>query len=922
MFIKQYQKAEILTLVNFMKKNVKKGLLIGGGILVVLLILLFTVPLLFKGKIKDAVINAANEKLNAELFIKDFGISAFSNFPNITLSLEDMSVSGVGDFARDTLVKAKSANITLSLWEIIRGNYAVSRINMDQAQVYAKVLADGRVNWDIMKTDSVSAETVNNDTDSGDGGFKLQLQKVSLNHCKLLYEDQSLNMKVLLSDWSGEVSGDFTAKNTTLKTKSTIGEVSFTMDGIPYLSRIKGLADATVDVDMDKIKLTFVESNIQLNDVKASLDGTFSFVGDDGKYFDLKLKAPDTQFKDILSILPALYTNDFKDLKTSGTASLEGYVKGLMQGDHYPAFDFKILIQDAMFKYPSLPKSVDNINVIMGISSTGGDLDNVVLDISKFDFTMAGNPFSASLNIKTPMSDANLKAKMKGIIDLSMIKDVYPLEKGTDLNGKLTADLNVVARMSAIEKEQYQNIDANGSLKINNMQYKSTASKPILINNAELQFSPQFVNLSTFDIKIGDNDLSANGCLENLIAYVLKNKTLKGELHLKSSYFNLNDFMDADKNTATASAAPSENKEKTSSGRTSPSSDNFMIPQNLNFSMDADMKHIVYGKTNINNLRGVITVKDGIARMQNVSANVLGGVAKISGAYNTAESVSAPKADLALNISKASFAETFKSVEAIQKFAPIFEKMLGNYSMDINLNTSMGSNISQMLGSLTASGLIQSNEVKVQNVEILNELASALKSNSLKSITAKDVNIPFAIKDGKINTKPFAINIGDGGKLSLEGMTGLDQTINYKGSVTLPKNMSKNFVNAIPLTITGTFNDPKIKVDAKSVIGSIAGQLLGGTSTGNGKTDNISSKITQNKQEQIAKIRSEAKTASEKVVEEAQKAGQQLIDAAAPKGAIAKLAADKAAAKLNSEAKKNAQKLLDESEEKVKLLEN
>ena len=57
-------------------------------------------------------------------------------------------------------------------------------------------------------------------------------------------------------------------------------------------------------------------------------------------------------------------------------------------------------------------------------------------------------------------------------------------------------------------------------------------------------------------------------------------------------------------------------------------------------------------------------------------------------------------------------------------------------------------------------------------------------------------------------------------------------------------------------------------------------------------------------------------------MEEAQKAGQQLIDAAAPKGAIAKLAADKAAAKLNSEAKKNAQKLLDESEEKVKLLEN
>lgn len=904
-----------------MKKNVRKGVFIGGGILMVLIVLMLTIPLFFKDKIKDTVINKANDRLNAELFIKDFGISMFSNFPNITLSLEDMSVTGIGGFVGDTLVKAKSANITFSLWEMLKGNYAVSRINMDKAEIYAKVLADGRVNWDIMKADSIPAESASDTNDTASKGFKLQLQKISLDHCKLIYEDQSSNIKVSLSDWSGEVSGDFTEQNTTLKTKSTIGEVSFTMDGIPYLSKIKGLADATVDVDMDKIKLTFVESNIQLNDVKASLDGTFAFVGVDGKDFDLKLKAPDTQFKDILSILPALYTNDFKDLKTAGTASLEGYVKGLMQGDQYPAFDFKILIKDAMFKYPSLPKSVDNINVAMGISSKGGDLDNLVVDVSKFDFSMGGNPFSASLNIQTPMSDANLKAKIKGVIDLSMIKEVYPLEKGTDMNGKLSANLNIGARMSAIEKEQYQNIEASGSLSINNMLYKSTDSQPVLINNAGLEFSPRYVNLSSMDIKIGNNDLSANGRLENFIAYMLKNKTLKGQLHLRSNYFNLNDFMKPEDQNSSSGKATAASKEsgKTSNTETSASSADFQVPVNIDFALDADMKHIVYGKTNITNLKGAITVKDGIVKMQNVSANALGGLAKVSGIYNTADNPSNPKVDLSLNITKASFAETFKSVESVQKFAPIFENILGNFSMDINLNTTMGNNISQMLGNLSADGLIQSNEVKVQNVEVLNELALALKSNSLKSITARDLNIPFSVKDGKINTKPFNIKIGEGGKLNLEGITGLDQTINYKGSVTLPQNMSNSFTNTVPFTISGTFGKPKIAVDTKSLLGNIAGQLLGGGNKE--KAEDISSKVSQNKQEQINKIRSEAKAASDKIIEEAQKGGQQLIDAAAPKGAIVKLAAEKSAAKLNSEAKKNAQKLLDEAEAKVKLLE-
>lgn len=903
-----------------MKKNVRKGVFIGGGIFVILIVLMFTVPLFFKDKIKDSVINKANDRLNAELFIKDFGISMFSNFPNVTLSLEDMSLTGIGDFVGDTLVKAKSANITFSLWEMLKGNYAVSRINMDKAEIYAKVLADGRVNWDIMKSDSIPTEQAADTNDTASKSFKLQLQKISLDHCKLIYEDQSSDMKVSLFDWSGEVSGDFMEQNTILKTKSSIGEVSFIMDGIPYLSKIKGLADATVDVDMDKIKLTFVESNIQLNDVKASIDGTFALIGVDGKDFDLKLKAPDTQFKDILSILPALYKNDFKDLKTAGTASLEGYVKGLMQGDQYPAFDFKVLIKDAMFKYSSLPKSIDNINVAMLISSKGGDLDNLVVDVNKFDFSMGGNPFSASLSVKTPMSDADLRAKIKGVIDLSMIKEVYPLEKGTDMNGKLSADLNIAARMSAIEKEQYQNIEASGSLSINNMLYKGADSQPVLINNAGLDFSPRYVNLSSIDIKIGNNDLSANGRLENFIAYILKNKTLKGQLNLRSNYFNLNDFIKSeDKNSSAKTTAAPKESVKVSDATTSASSSDFQVPVNIDFALDADMKHIVYGKTNITNLKGAITVKDGVVRMQNVSANALGGLAKVSGIYNTADNPSKPKVDLSLNITKASFAETFKSVESVQKFAPIFENILGYFSMDIKLNTTMGSNISQMLGNLSADGLIQSNEVKVQNVEVLNELASALKSNSLKSITAKDLNIPFSVKDGKINTKPFNIKIGEGGKLNLEGITGLDQTISYKGALTLPKNMSNSFTNTVPFTISGTFNKPKIAVDTKSLFGNIAGQLLGGRNKE--KSEDISSKVSQNKQEQINKIRSEAKDASEKIIEEAQKGGQQLIDAAAPKGAIVKLAAEKSAAKLNSEAKKHAQKLLDEAEEKIKLLD-
>ena len=276
------------------------------------------------------------------------------------------------------------------------------------------------------------------------------------------------------------------------------------------------------------------------------------------------------------------------------------------------------------------------------------------------------------------------------------------------------------------------------------------------------------------------------------------------------------------------------------------------------------------------------------------------------------------------NINKASFAETFKSVESIQKFAPVFDKVLGNYSMSMNMNASMSDNLLQMLSGLTASGILQANDVQVEGVEALNKLSSSLKTDALKSFSAKDVSIPFTINDGKINTKPFSIGIGDGGKLNLEGTTGLDQSINYKGSITLPKSMANAYLSNIPITIGGTFSEPKIGVDTKSLIGNLltgdtVGKLLGGSASD--KQEDITAKAGEEKAKQIQKLRDDAKTANDKLVEEAQKRGQQLVSAAEPKGALAKLAAQKAADQLVSEAKKNGKKFTDEAEVQIKKLE-
>ena len=879
----------------------KKALTIAGVVVVVLIVAMIAIPFLFKDKIKTAVLNAANEKLNATVDIKDFGLNLFSNFPNATLSLNDASVVGVGDFQKDTLLSAKSASVTIDLMSLFGSEYNISKINLDKASIYTKVLEDGRANWDIMKVDS----TVSASTES-ESAFKLNLKKITVNDCSFVYQNDSTKMKVTLNKWNGDLHGDFSASETTLNTNSTIGEVTFVMDGIPYLNKIKGVADATINANLDKMQFSFKESNLQLNDLKASIDGTFAMVGKDYEdmEFDLKLNAPDTQFKDILSLVPAMYTADFKDVKTSGTAKLEAYIKGLMHGDSYPAFDVKIMVNDAMFQYPSLPKAVNNINVDMAINSKGGSLDNMIIDVSKFSFNLGGNPFSGSLNVSTPMSDPNLKAQANGTIDLGMIKDVYPLEKGTALNGKMTANLNVAARMSAIEKEQYENVSAAGSLKLSNMTYKSQDMQDVVVNDAGLEFSPRYVNLSSLNLKIGKNDLSATGRLENFIAYALKDQTLKGQLNIKSNYLNANDFISSE----------TAGTEETASSTT----EDIIIPKNIDFVLNAALNQIVYGKMNITNMVGNMTVKNGVLTLNNVGANALGGSCKVSGTYDTS-SPKTPKVNFDLALSKVSFAETFKSVESVQKFAPIFEKLGGTYSMNFKFNTSLGETIMQTLAGLTGSGALQTNDVKVEGVEALTALSSSLKTDALKSFSTKDLNLPFTINNGKLNAKPFNVNFGNGGVMKLEGATGLDQSIDYKGTVTLPKSLANHYVSSVPITIGGTFTNPKIGIDTKALVAGAASsavnELLGGE-----KGAHISAKVSEEKAKQIERIRSEADATATKLVAEAEKQSQALEEKAGS-NPLAKAAAKAAGKKLVEEAKKQGQNLRDKAEEQIKKVE-
>jgi len=880
----------------------KKFLKIAGITLLVIFALLLVLPFAFKGKIMNLAKKEVNNMLNAKVDFDRLSLSFIKSFPNATITLENFYIAGIDEFENDTLLFAKNISATVNIKSFFgNSGYEVSKISVSNAKLHAIVLESGKANWDIMKVDSTDVADVEEPSN-----FKMLLRRVSVNNSDILYDDFASQMNAALIGLNLTLSGDMTANETRIETNLTIDELNFIMNKIPYLSKAKVSASVNLDADLKNMKFTLSDNYIQLNEIKTKIDGWVAMLEDESMDMDIKLSAPQTQFKDILSMIPAVYAKDFQDIKTSGGVTLDAFAKGVMKGDTLPAFDVQLNVSNAMLQYPALPKAITDINTNVHIHSAGGILDNTIIDIPKFQFAIGGNPFDMSLHVSTPMSDPNLILSAVGRLDLGMIKEVYPLED-MELSGELDANLKLATRMSYIEKEQFDKVNASGTLSIKNMDIKSQGADDILISNAHLSFSSRYVDLTGFTATIGKNDISATGKLENFIPYFMTNATLKGNLTVTSNFLNLNDFM----TEADAIAGDTA------------SIGIIVIPKNIDFNLTGNFKQVIFDNLDMTNVTGQILIRNGKVEMKNVSLNALGGKLGVNGYYDTGRNPEQPEVSLSLNIKDASFAQTFSTFVTIQKLAPIFENLLGDFSTNFKMTAPLGNDFMPILTLLEASGSLQSNNLEIKDVPILNGLAAALKNDGLREMRIKDLNLPFAINDGRVTTKPFDVKFGSG-VMNLAGSTGLDQTINYIARIDLTDKLANNYLKTMNVKIGGTFTNPKFTVDMKDALNQALGNIVGSV-LGNETGESLTQQAVEQIDKQAAAIRQQAKDAGDKLIAEAEKQGQNLIDEAnKTSNPLAKVAAVKAAEtaaqKLKAEAQKQADNLNAEAEKQVQAL--
>ncbi len=499
----------------------KKLLYVLGGLLGVFLLAAILVPVLFKGKILAVVDRQIAKNINANVRydVGKSGLSLIKNFPNISLTVGALEITGKDTFEADTLIRLDEFVVSVNMFSLLGKATVIKRVLLKNADIHVKVMENGLANYDIfVETDG--ADTVG--TPESDG-FAVKVDKWVLSNANIRYDDRSLPAFMDIRGFDHEGRGDFTLGDFDLVTKNTIQSVTAVADGVTYLNKNSIRSDMALNINLPENTYTFRDNFLTVNDFTLSFEGMVKLL-EAGYGMDLRFSSPEGNFKNLLSLVPAVFLEGTEGMVADGKLAFNGMAKGTYDAEkqQYPAFNILLKVDDGSIQYPGLPKAVRNINMDMSVENLEGIIDNTIIDIRQFDLDLGGNPVSGKLRVQG-LKEYVMRADINAKINLADLAGLIPM-KGLDMRGLYTlavkADGTYSQENNTVPKfEALMRLD-NGFVK--------TADYPVPIENLTMDFDARntdgildntVIDVRQFSLIIGKNPVAGKVRVAGLTNY-------------------------------------------------------------------------------------------------------------------------------------------------------------------------------------------------------------------------------------------------------------------------------------------------------------------------------------------------------------------------------------------------------------------
>jgi len=803
---------------------VKRILMVLLAGLLLIVIFLFSFPVVFKKQISYRVKTELNDRVNARVEYQDLSISLLHSFPNLTVSLKDFIVIGQQEFEGDTLAAAKDFSFTVDLIGIITGRgYKVISLNLLRPSLKLSVNGNGRANWDILKpVPAISPGAEGGGPAVSDSTFLFQVNNWKIEDAYLEFRNDSARTLFVAADLNFNGGQSINKDGADYNTSTLIKALSYRAGGISYLQNVKLDAAVQFSSENNTHDYRIKENRIAFNELQLLLRGSFKNTTE-GQDFNLAIQSADSAFKDLLSVIPGLNDSSYAQLKSSGSFSFQGTIKGVSNSKQGPAVSFKLKVRDGELQKPDFAQALKHIYVDASLVKPSGPMDSAVVEVSRFSVQTGNDSANARILVTTPSSNANITAEVKGDINLATVFQFYNSSDVKQLSGALHADLKFNGRKNDLDHKNYKNIQASGQLLAKNISFqKNDWPAALEINEAAFSVVPAFISLYQLTGQFGKCNFKGTGKFENVIPYLARQSNLKAELAINADSINLKEW--AGKPQGAKAADP---KPDTHTGIAGNENMKSGAAPDVEFVIHVAANKVYDDKLVFSNVHGTVESIAKAIHIKDVNANILGGNVVVNG---TCYNYNLPQAnvDFDMKANNLDIAQVYKAIDDPEKTVPALKYLSGGFSGDISGNGKLKADHSLNFNALIANGNLHYPDLKINEMPVLMEIGKLAKVKSLDHLEAKNVQSAFHFKNGNVTIDPTDIKFTNGYKLNFKGTNYVNQIIDADIALDVPvkefgsiasmaQNLLSGFMNVpdnvhFVFKVTGNSAQPKVKV--------------------------------------------------------------------------------------------------------------
>jgi len=528
------------------------------------------------------------------------------------------------------------------------------------------------------------------------------------------------------------------------------------------------------------------------------------------KFYIKGVNTPDIngEFKariDLEKLTKALGIPDV-ELKGSLVGDVKANGKFDQKNRFFPVTKGIIDLENGYLKTKYYPNPITNIIIKSKIDNQKGTFDDLKVNLKPAQFTFEGKPVFVEADLSN-FDDLTYDVKAKGELDINKIYKVFS-QKGLDLDGFVKADLVLKGKQSDAEKGNYSKLHNKGTLELRNIGITSEyLPKKFIIKEGIFKINQDKMSFNNFLAAYGQSDFRMNGYLQNVFNYATTNTgVLRGSFKVTAKYINIDEFM----SSTPANASVTQTKTETPAPTEVKQTGVIIIPSNLNLQLIANAQKVYFDKLILQNATGNLNMNKGKLTMQNTGFNLIGCNVVMNANY---QAITPQKANFDYNIKASDFdiKRAYNEIEVFRKMASAAEKAQGIVSLDYQLKGRLNSNMEPVYPSLTGGGTLSVKDVKVRGLKMFNAVSKETSSDAMKNPDLSKVDIKTTIKNNIMTVERFKFKFA-GFRPRIEGTTSLDGKLNLKMRLGLPP----LGIFGIPLTVTGTQDNPKIKVGRKS----------------------------------------------------------------------------------------------------------